>query len=47
MGLAGVTRHEDGALEPVAGWALTAAPPGIETVLDRVVAEQLSEPRLS
>ncbi|WP_177229872.1 DUF4419 domain-containing protein [Lentzea albida] len=43
-GLVGVTQHEDGALEPVAGWALTPAPPGIETVLDRIAAEHECEP---
>ncbi|WP_191303468.1 DUF4419 domain-containing protein [Lentzea cavernae] len=43
-GLVGVTQHEDGALEPVAGWAVVAAPPSIEAVLDRVVVEHECEP---
>ena len=43
-GLVGVTQHEDGALEPVAGWAVVAAPPSIEAVLDRLVAENEWEP---
>jgi hypothetical protein len=38
-GLAGVTQHEDGALEPVAGWAVLPWPPDIAKVLDRLVAE--------
>ncbi|MFS8097798.1 DUF4419 domain-containing protein [Lentzea alba] len=45
-GLVGVTRHEDGALEPVAGWAVVAAPPSIEAVLDRIAAEHEWEPSL-
>ncbi|MGW6934514.1 DUF4419 domain-containing protein [Lentzea sp. NPDC054927] len=43
-GLVGVAQHEDGALEPVAGWALVPSPPGIEAVLNRVVAEHEWEP---
>ena len=46
-GLAGVTQHQDGALEPVAGWAVVPAPPSIESVLDRVVAEHEWTPPLS
>lgn len=46
-GLAGVAQHEDGALEPVAGWAVVPAPPSIESVLDRVVAEHEWTPPLS
>ncbi|NGY60483.1 DUF4419 domain-containing protein [Lentzea sp. NEAU-D13] len=46
-GLAGVTQHQDGALEPVAGWAVVPAPPSIESVLDCVVAEHEWTPPLS
>lgn len=38
-GLVGVTQHEDGALEPVAGWAALPAPAELAHVLDRLVAE--------
>ncbi|MFD4676958.1 DUF4419 domain-containing protein [Lentzea sp. NPDC058450] len=38
-GLVGVTQHDDGALEPVAGWAVVSAPPRLETVLDRIAAD--------
>ncbi|WP_394621238.1 DUF4419 domain-containing protein [Lentzea sp. JNUCC 0626] len=38
-GLVGVTQHENGALEPVAGWAVVSAPPPLEEVLDRIAAE--------
>jgi hypothetical protein len=38
-GLAGVAQDPDGALRPVAGWALLDAPPDIETVIDRLIAE--------
>ncbi|GLY53013.1 DUF4419 domain-containing protein [Lentzea sp. NBRC 102530] len=38
-GLVGVAQHDDGALEPVAGWAVVSAPPSLEAVLDRIAAE--------
>ncbi|MET9633092.1 DUF4419 domain-containing protein [Lentzea sp. NPDC006480] len=38
-GLVGVTQHENGALEPKAGWAVLPAPPSIVAMLDRIVAE--------
>lgn len=43
-GLAGVTQDENGALRPVAGWALVPAPPSIESVIDRIVAEHETTP---
>jgi hypothetical protein len=43
-GLAGVAQDPDGALRPVAGWALVDAPPDIEAVLDRLIAEQDTTP---
>ena len=43
-GLVGVTQDPSGALRPVAGWALVEAPPDIEKVLDRLVAEHETTP---
>jgi hypothetical protein len=43
-GLTGVAQDPSGALRPVAGWALAAAPPDIEDVLDRLVAEHETTP---
>ncbi|MFJ5984699.1 DUF4419 domain-containing protein [Lentzea sp. NPDC092896] len=43
-GLTGVAQDPDGALRPVAGWALLDAPPDIETVIDRLIAEHETTP---
>ncbi|MET9225396.1 DUF4419 domain-containing protein [Lentzea sp. NPDC003310] len=43
-GLVGVTQHDNGALEPVAGWAVSSAPVDLAAALDRVVAEHESTP---
>lgn len=43
-GLVGVVQDPDGALRPVAGWALVAAPLDIADVLDRLVAEHETTP---
>jgi hypothetical protein len=43
-GLVGVTQDADGALRPVAGWHLTAAPVEIDDVLDRIVRDHETEP---
>ncbi|GAB2848086.1 DUF4419 domain-containing protein [Lentzea nigeriaca] len=43
-GLVGVAQDDDGALRPVAGWVLADAPPAIDEVLDRLVAEHETTP---
>lgn len=43
-GLVGVTQDGDGALRPVAGWHLVAAPVLIEDVLDRLVRDHPTTP---
>lgn len=43
-GLVGVAQDQDGSLRPVAGWVLQDAPPDIEEVLDRLVAEHETTP---
>ncbi|MCX2947419.1 DUF4419 domain-containing protein [Lentzea sp. NEAU-D7] len=43
-GLIGVVQDPDGALRPVAGWALVDAPTDIETVTDRLIAEHETTP---
>lgn len=43
-GLAGVVQEPGGALRPVAGWALVDAPPDIENVIDRLIAEHDTTP---
>ncbi|SFQ99146.1 protein of unknown function [Lentzea waywayandensis] len=43
-GLAGVVQDPDGALRPVAGWALVDASLDIETVVDRLIAEHETTP---
>lgn len=43
-GLVGVAQDPDGALRPVAGWVLVEAPPDIDDVVDRLVAEHETTP---
>jgi hypothetical protein len=43
-GLVGVMQDGDGALRPVAGWHLAAAPVEIDDVIDRLISEHEAVP---